>query len=269
MKVNICLIFISILYIGTSIALIGVTFLLEGKTEKNPLELGITYADINQILNTNSKLSLASFLEMQEIREKRNLRVLMDNQECESYKTKIKKLTIEYGKNTTNINKVFETDLVMLHIFTYLFLYVSFAVLFFVIYFYGTLILSITCCSGCIKCAFSCYSCFVWFLRAYSFVYLILLIILAYQHFWGTINNFIDFIDCPGVNRSFLQEKYSDAIDAKNYMKICLYVLIINYIVCWFVSIYTGREKEKIREYRVQVTEVKPDNLGTLGNNLN
>ena len=66
-----------------------------------------------------------------------------------------------------------------------------------------------------------------------------------------------------------LQEKYSDAIDAKNYMKICLYVLIINYIVCWFVSIYTGREKEKIREYRVQVTEVKPDNLGTLGNNLN
>lgn len=75
MKVNICLIFISILYIGTSIALISFTFLLEGKTEKNPLELGITYADINQILNTNSKLSLASFLEMQEIREKRNLRV--------------------------------------------------------------------------------------------------------------------------------------------------------------------------------------------------
>ena len=243
MKVNICLIFISILYIGTSIALISFTFLLEGKTEKNPLELGITYADIKQILNTtNSKLSLASFLEMQEIREKRNLRGLMDTQECDSYKTKISKLTIEYGKNTTDINKVFETDLVMLHIFTYFFLYVSFAVLFFVIYFYGTLILSITCCSGCIKCAFSCYSCFVWFLRAYSFVYLILLIILAYQHFWGTINNFIDFIDCPGVNRSFLQEKYSDAIDAKNYMKICLYVLII---LCAGLFPFTPGEKKK------------------------
>ena len=253
---------ISILYLVTSIGLLYLIYILAGKTAHNPLSEEITSYDINQFFNTSSsELSLTSFLDVQEIKEKKNLRGLMDNQECESYKTKILKLNNEKGK--INLNKVFGIDLVILNSASNIFLYVSFVVTLFLIYFYFVLILSITCCYGCINLAMPCFPCFVCFLEIFSFVYLILLIVLVYHHYWGDINDFIEFLDCPSVNKDLLETKYYDIIDIKKYIKSCLYALIINWIVCWIVSCCTGKEKENIKEYhkyRVSITEVSNDN---------
>ena len=92
---------ISILYLVTSIGLLYLIYILAGKTAHNPLSEEITSYDINQFFNTSSsELSLTSFLDVQEIKEKKNLRGLMDNQDCEIYKNKILKLKEE----TTPVN---------------------------------------------------------------------------------------------------------------------------------------------------------------------
>jgi len=80
MKLSTCLTFvISVLYLGTSAGLLYLTYILEVKTRHNPLSEEITSYDINKFFNTSSsKLSLTSFLEIQEIKKKKNLRVLMD-----------------------------------------------------------------------------------------------------------------------------------------------------------------------------------------------
>ena len=59
----------------TSIGLLYLIYILAGKTAHNPLSEEITSYDINQFFNTSSsELSLTSFLDMQEIKEKKNLR---------------------------------------------------------------------------------------------------------------------------------------------------------------------------------------------------
>ena len=254
MKLSTCLtLIISVLYLATSVGLLYLTYILETKTRHNPLDEEITSNDINKFFNTSSsKLSLTSFLEMQEIKKKKSLRVLMDDQKCENYKNKILELkskNTEKERITTNLNKVFGIDLVVLHSATYLFFHLSCIVTVLIVYFYLVLILSVTCCDACICLVMPCYPCFVCFLELFCIVYLILIIALVYHHYWGSINDFIEFLDCPSVNKDFLEVKYYDIFDIKKYIKSCLYAYVINLIVCWIVSFFTGKEKENIKEY--------------------
>ena len=268
MKLSTCLTFvISVLYLGTSAGLLYLTYILEVKTRHNPLSEEITSYDINKFFNTSSsKLSLTSFLEIQEIKKKKNLRVLMDAQKCESYKNKILQLNpkdTEEERVTTNLNKVFGIDFVILHSSTYLFFHISCIVTVLFVYFYLVLILSVTCCDVCICLVMPCYPCFVCFFELFAFVYLLLIVVLVYHQYWGSINDFIEFMDCPSVNKDFLEVKYYDIFDIKKYIKYCLYAYAINCIVCWIVSFFTGKEKENIKEYhedRLSITYRKYDN---------
>ena len=89
---------ILLIYLATSVVLLYVTYLLSEKAGENPLKEEINAYEINIILNTSStKFRLTSFLEIQEIKEKKNLRVLMDDQKCESYKNKILELITKYA----------------------------------------------------------------------------------------------------------------------------------------------------------------------------
>ena len=90
MKLSTCLtLIISVLYLATSVGLLYLTYILETKTRHNPLDEEITSNDINKFFNTSSsKLSLTSFLEMQEIKKKKSLRVLMDDKNAKIIKTK-------------------------------------------------------------------------------------------------------------------------------------------------------------------------------------
>ena len=254
---------ILLIYLATSVLLLYVTYLLSEKTGENPLKEEINAYDINLILNTSStKFSLTSFLEIQEIKEKKNLRVLMDDQKCESYKNKILELITKDAKEEgvrTNLNKVFGIDLVLLNSTSNIFFYVACVVVGFFIYFYLVLVLSVTCCSGCINLLLGCIPCFACFLEIFSFVYLIFIIILVYHQYWGAINDFIEFMDCPSVNKDYLLEKYGDINDIKKYIQTSLYVFVINFIVCWIASVCTKKEKENIKEYYITITEIKTD----------
>ena len=97
------------------------------------------------------------------------------------------------------------------------------------------------------------------FLEIFSFVYLILLIVLVYHHYWGDINDFIEFLDCPSVNKDLLETKYYDLIDIKEDITSCLLVLGLNYIILWILSYSTSKEKKNIKEYHeyyISITEV-------------
>ena len=90
MKLSTCLtLIISVLYLATSVGLLYLTYILEAKTRDNPLDEEITSNDINNFFNiSSSKLCLTSFLERQEIKKKKSLRVLMDDKNAKIIKTK-------------------------------------------------------------------------------------------------------------------------------------------------------------------------------------
>ena len=243
---------ISILYLVTSIGLLYLIYILAGKTAHNPLSEEITSYDINQFFNTSSsELSLTSFLDVQEIKEKKNLRGLMDYQDCEIYKNKILKLKEEI--TPVNLNMVFEIDFVVLHSALNLFFYIAIVVTLYFIYFYSGLILSVTYCDGCINLIYPFVPCFV------CFLYLILIIVLFYHECWGSINNFLEFLDCSSVNKDLLETKYYDLIDIKEDITSCLLILGLNYIILWILSYSTSKEKKNIKEYHeyyISITEV-------------
>ena len=114
MNLNYFVFFISLLYLGLAVGSLYLTYELGDKTGHNPLKEEISSNDIDKFFySLNSKQSLTSFLDMQEIKEKKNLRSLMDHQDCEIYKNKILKLKEE--TTPVNLNMVFEIDFVVLH----------------------------------------------------------------------------------------------------------------------------------------------------------
>ena len=82
------------------------------------------------------------------------------------------------------------------------------------------------------------------FIYIYSFLYLILIIVLFYHECWGSINNFLEFLDCSSVNEDLLETKYYDLIDIKEDITSCLLVLGLNYIILWILSYSTSKEKK-------------------------
>ena len=246
------------IYLGLTVGSLCLTYILGDKTGHNPLKEEISSNDIDKFFySLNSKQSLTSFLDIQEIKEKKNLRGLMDNQDCEIYKNKILKLKEE--TTPVNLNMVFEIDFVVLHSALNLFFYIAIVVTLYFIYFYSGLILSVTYCDGCINLIYPCVPCFVCFLYIYSFLYLILIIVLFYHECWGSINNFLEFLDCSSVNEDLLETKYYDLIDIKEDITSCLLVLGLNYIILWILSYSTSKEKKNIKEYHeyyISITEV-------------
>ena len=89
-----------------------------------------------------------------------------------------------------------------------------------------------------------CWPCFAWILLIFFIFYFIMIIVLIYQINWGATKEFVEFLDCPFVNKDFMSQKYSEMIDFRRDLKYFLFIIIVNIISCYTYLFSSEKNKE-------------------------
>ena len=242
----------AIVYFVSSLGSLFILYRVENQSNFNPLDKGLTSEDFKRIFEKYPRESQVSYIEALELRKNKHLRLLMDEEKCDDYTNKILELSSKIPKNsndTKSLNEVFGVNISFLNLATNSFFYILCVVLLLVIYSYFTLILSYNCYDRCVSLVYPCFPFFVIFLFIFSFLYLVLLFVLIYHYFWGSINDFIEFVGCPSVNQLYFANENYEIFELKDNIKYCLIVLVFNYVICLIHLFFSFREKATVKEY--------------------
>ena len=254
-----CFLIVGIIYVGTSIGLLVHSHKIYEKTKSNPLSKTITDEEIDQIIiKNNGQNDYNPYYKVQKIKEKKNLRFLMDYEKCNEYIKKIKELKTK-DERYRDLNDVFEVDVGFINTIISIFFYSLIIVLIYVVYIYVVYTLSVCCCEQFMCLVDTCYPCFACFMYIFGLSYLVLLIVLIYQKYWSSAKDFADFTDCSNVNKYYLVQHYSDIIDLGDHASRCLYFLLANMVACCCMGYSSKQEEGNIKEYHVTVL-TKPIN---------
>ena len=223
---TICFVIITILYIASNLGLLFFTYKISKETETNPLSKDITDEDIIEFLNLEKKEKPISYYKREELKEKKNLRLLMDGEKCNEYREQIEKLI---GEKNKNLNYVFDFDISFLNSMAIGFYYCLIITSILLLYFLMIHSLSSCCCEGFYCLFLPCYPFFICFIYLLFIYYFCLFITLVYQKYGGSTKDFEEFLFCPNVNYALLTQNYSDLLDLRKDLEYCLYIMIANF----------------------------------------
>ena len=241
---KICSYILALVYIGSGIGLLVSTIIIHVKTEPNPLSEPITDEEIDKIVLANNRQNdydYSRYYETQNLRGKKNLRVLMDYDICNEYIQKIIQLKKE-EKEYRDLNDVFKVDVVFLASISYIFAFFLVVVLIYLVYLYLVI-------AQLICLAHICLPCFTCFLYLLGLAYIFLFIVLIVEKYDKDIKNFAEFTDCPNVNNNYLKEKYSNIINLGTYLNVAIYLVIANMIATCCLGYASKKSDSDDSEY--------------------
>ena len=225
-----------LIYIISNILLLFISQRVIEVTNNNPLRKSLTNDEISQIyIQTNYSISYSIK------QEYKNLRFLMGYDKCNEYKGKILDLKTKEDKY---ISKVFEVDLGFIGAVTAILYYCLILILIFTVYFYFVYLLGSCLCEHIRILMVCCWPCFAWILLIFFIFYFVMIIVLIYQINWGATKEFVEFLDCPFVNKDFMSQKYSEMIDFRRDLKYFLFIIIVNIISCYTYLFSSEKNKE-------------------------
>ena len=228
-----------LIYIISNILLLYLSNRIIQETNTNPLRKILTNDEISQIFyQTNYSISYSIK------HEYKNLRFLMDYDQCNEYKEKILDLKTKEDKY---ISKVFSVDLGFIGAIIGIIYYGLILLVFFAIYFYLVYLLGSCLCEHIRVLMLCCWPCFAIVFNIFAIAYMVLIFVLIYYIFWSGSKEFEEFLDCPFVNRDFMSNKYSEMIDFRKDLKYFSFIIIVNIVSCY--AYVFSSEKNKSTSY--------------------
>ena len=226
-----------LVYILSNILLLFFSNRIIKETETNPLRKNLTNDEISQIFyQTNYSISYSIK------QEYKNLRFLMDYQQCNEYKEKILDLKTKRDKY---ISYVFDVDLAFIGAIIGIIYYGLILIVIFAIYFYLVYLLGSCLCEHIRVLMFCCGPCFACVFNIFAYAYMALIFVLIYYIFWSGSKEFEEFLDCSIVNKDFMSNKYSEIIDFRKDLKYFSFIIIVNIVSCYAYLISSDKVKEK------------------------
>ena len=229
---------LGLIYLSLLIFLIFYSKKFADKTKSNPLKESFTEEDSAQFFyKTKNSFSY-------------NLRYLMKDYKCKEYKEKI--INLKDGER--QLSRVFSFDLSFINNITNIYYYsligctIFFGISYIMLCFYCCI--KSDECLTCLGCLFvPCLPCMSIILMIYGVANLVLLVVFFYHYFWGSINDFVQFLDCSIVNRTYMMLKYSKIVDLKKDIKIFLILLGVNFFFCFLYGIFSFKQKDEVKRY--------------------
>ena len=87
----------------------------------------------------------------------------------------------------------------------------------------------------------------------YGFANFALFVVFFYHYFWGSMNDFVQFLDCSIVNKTYMMQKYSKIVDIKKDIKIFLILTSVYFFLCFLYGGCSFKERDNVKIYHSEI----------------